>query len=898
MKVLNDIIKKCEDIHKERNNYFSVIALISRLYTRFLETGVFGYADNAFFISVKSFKNCTQNIVYSLAAAFFEMETGRYNAAYKRIQVCDNYKGYLKNSQPSIYAFYLYINALVMFRQKNTRTSLKIYREMVGLWEQNNKEYSILLLLAGIDVEYDNFGSAKKRLEYYIKIGKGNYFFYICLFKYLNSKNKSIYCTPRLILPFLKWGISHGIDLRNIVNVYSGKICTLFKENKELVFKLYYLYENEELLKEICMNFIEKNDFSTEAFKYCNLAVKKQIFIPGLNNFFVRSSFYNDNTDFGIYPVKTFFKYGDMKDDIKPFMYYLVISNKKFKELLNDKFYDIITFGIDSAKKGMSGKYYDNIYRYIIENKHKFDFEIDYIEKMKEIIFPKLFLNIVESKNPNSKYCFVFEKNKEKAEIYSFQNGTCEIKLISVSAEYFISDEKKQFIDADIIIKKYIENINLSLCREFYLSGYVSEELDMALANYYINVEYPNYDCIEIYERVLKIDISKKFRSKVLITMGNLHYFNREFDKALNCFLDIDIKYIKNKHIQNLFDVFVEKENFDDAAKLIIERGHCIPDNILFDGIRKIIKKEHLKPILAKCVYELVLKSKYDRYMIEVLTEHYKGGRRDWLLISNVLYNMGVPNKSIDEKLIKMSVQTRVFDKEVQFVFSSIYKNDKENELINEFAEYCCYEMIINFIKPENETIIILEELFLSNGNEMISYALSHIYLIYDVQTENRNYIINAALKNMKSRNLVFPVFKENKYKFKDDLFIQKNYPFIYYASSDKSVLFYFREKGEFDFHSKAMRYLDFGIYYINVPIFFGEEIEYYICENKEKGSIETQKQVISNKDFDLQENSKDDPFFDINNSIIYESMHKYEESENIINKKIRKNNKLRCNIL
>ena len=74
--------------------------------------------------------------------------------------------------------------------------------------------------------------------------------------------------------------------------------------------------------------------------------------------------------------------------------------------------------------------------------------------------------------------------------------------------------------------------------------------------------------------------------------------------------------------------------------------------------------------------------------MIEVLTEHYKGGRRDWLLISNVLYNMGVPNKSIDEKLIKMSVQTRVFDKEVQFVFSSIYKNDKENELINEFAEF------------------------------------------------------------------------------------------------------------------------------------------------------------------------------------------------------------------
>ena len=898
MKVLNDIIKKCEKVYKKRNNYFSVIALLSRLYVKFLETGAFGYADNAFFISVKSLKNSTQNVIYVLAAAFFEMETGRNGAAYKRISVCENYKGYLKNNQPEIYAFYLYIKASIMFKQKETRSGIKIYREIISLLEQNESLDSISILSAFLNIEYDNFGSAKKRLECYIDNNKGNYLFYICLFKYLSSKNKSIYCTPKLLYPFLKWGMAHGVNLRNIINLHSNKLYDIFLKDKVLCVKLYSLYDNEEILRQICMDYIEKNDFSKEAFKYYSLAVNKQIFIPGINNFFIVSSFYNNKTDFGIYPIKNFLRFGDMKDDIRPYIYYLVLSNKKFYEVLRENSYDIVKFGIMSVRKKLRGKYYDNIYKFIIENKSGFDIREEYIKEMKDILFPRLFLCEIKAENLDAKYCFVFEKNRGKADIYPIENGVCEIKIVSEQPEFFIADTKKRFMESDIFLNRYVENVKFSLYKLFYADGYISDELDMVLANYYLNVEYPEDICIENFERVLKLDISTDFRMRILAAVGSLYYYNEDFEKALMCFRDVELKYVKDKYIQNMFEVFIKFNEFDTAIKIIAEKSYCVSDRVLFNIVRKLVKIDYLRPMLVKCSYELLLKSRYDRNTIKLLTEQYKGSRGDWLIMCDKLYKMGTPNRSVDEKFMKMSMRIRIFDSEVQNVFVFMYENDRNNELIFEFAEYCCYEMIVNSVKPDLNTVKVLEDLFFLNDEEMISYALSHTYIIHNMKTENTREIINAALEFMRKRNLIFPIFKNSECDFENNSYIEKNYPFIYYAPSDKSILFYFREKGEFDFYSKSMKYLDFGIYYINIPIFFGEEIEYYICENKEKGSVETQKQIVSNKNLSFRSNIEEDLFFEINNSIMCENMGRYEDAEDIINKKIRKNKKLRCNLL
>lgn len=897
MKVLNDIIEKCEKIYKKRNDYHSVVPLVSRLYLSFLETGVFGYADNAFFISIQKFKNNTLNIIYLLIAGFFEMETDRNTSAIKRISVCSSYKGYLKANLPEIYAFYLYINSTIMFKEKNIRASLKDYREIVSIYEQTENHLA-LLFLARLDIEYDNFGSAKKRLEAYLETGEKSHIFYVCLYKYFSSKNKSIYCTSKLFIPFLKWGMSHGLNLQNVVSLYSHKVCEVFRINNNIGFKLYDLYENEDLLKEICMHYINNNDLSENAFKYYNLAVKKQVILPGLNAYFIRSSFYNKNEKLGIFPIKTFLSCDSIGDDIKPYIYSIILSNDKFYDVLKERFYEIVDFGIQSVEKGYSGKYYDRVYKFIIENKNKFDDTDDVIKKMEEMLFPFLFVKKIKISNGLAKKCIVLEKNKKTFKVLDLVNGECEINSSSDFLEVSFANSENQFIDSEYTVEKNISNIKFSLCKTFLEDGYISDELDIALANYYIDMEYPSNKCIDIFERVLKLDISDDFRSKIIFTLGNLYYYQLEIDKSLFCFEHVDAKHIKDKYIKNIFDVFIEKEKYFEAAKLISEKSYCIPDKALFVGIRKLSKIEELKPLIVECAYELVLRSRYDRHIIKLLLDYYKGGRRDWILICDVLYNMGTPNKSIDEKIMKISMQTRVFDERVQVIFDVMYQNYKNNELIKEFAEYCCYEMIVNSVRPLDSTINILEKLFFTDNNELISYALMHTYLIHNIKTQSRDAILYVAYEYMKKRNIIFPIFKELAEEYKDDIYIEKNQPFIYYAPSDRSVIFYFREKGEFDFYSKTMYYLDFGIYYINIPMFYGEEIEYYICENKEKGSIETPKQVISNKSGTIHENVDDDPFVEINNSIIYQSIYRYEEAENIISKKIRKNNTTRCSLL
>jgi hypothetical protein len=198
------------------------------------------------------------------------------------------------------------------------------------------------------------------------------------------------------------------------------------------------------------------------------------------------------------------------------------------------------------------------------------------------------------------------------------------------------------------------------------------------------------------------------------------------------------------------------------------------------------------------------------------------------------------------------------------------------------------------------ETLISLEKIYLNKKltgrdsrspelseqlDEYLAYGLSHVYLGFGLVTADSGQIITDALDAMERNDILFPIFKQNKDKVTSRSYIEKNMPFVYHSLPDKNIFLYYRIKGENPYRKRRMRYLRFGLYEAHIPVFYNETICYYFSEELPTGSIRTAEMETRETGFlDLSwAASGADPYYIINNAVIYEQMFKYSNAEDLL---------------
>jgi len=219
------------------------------------------------------------------------------------------------------------------------------------------------------------------------------------------------------------------------------------------------------------------------------------------------------------------------------------------------------------------------------------------------------------------------------------------------------------------------------------------------------------------------------------------------------------------------------------------------------------------------------------------------------------------------------------------------------HRIVEDFSLYLAYEILTNELVPERAAAAAMEDVFGRTGNVLLAYALAHVYIRQGgVATEkSRNILINAISAAFEN-DIIFPIFKEIKDKSLLAPYIEKNRPFVYRGRAGRDISLHYRV-GDGDFVELAMSYMAFGLYFCHVPHFYGEEIEYFFCENRERGSIKTATATISNKSSHMLEN-EGDLYYTINKALIYEQMFKYERVEEIVSAQLEKKANIRAKIL
>lgn len=899
---IDAITNKCDKLYEKNLKVKNCLLIIQRYYSAFLFTGSRRYIERAYYLCSKTFRNNPRDIRVFMLMIFLNIKTGNMKETENDINKLSESKNWFKANSPLLYGLYLYLSSIYFIEADKIRIFIRNYNRLVEYADEVEDMY--VYEIAGIlSIEAERYDNAIIFFDKSYNKGSRSIYLYWNLYKLMESRNNSFFYSHNLITAFFNWAVSHKVDISNIIDKYDDKILLNFYNYRSIGFKLYKSCKQERILIELCTLMIKDADYSKNAYYYYKEACDRQIYIKGLNNFYIKSAYMLKVEDIGLYPLKTYLQEEKIDSLIKPYLYHIIITNKKCRSLLEIYFNDIVEFGISSIKNKCEGRYYFSIYKYILDNEYKItaiNKEIlNYIEIIENILYENLFLYNIKVKNNNASYCWLKEKEKNELSFYNINNNEV---IISASNDcfslYFTDYFKKSIEKCSIDIIRFVENADIKLFIRFYSKGYISDNIIIAITKYYLQRNKISENVLSILKSALEIKtISREFKIKINGALGNYYYINNNYSEAVKYYLLSNEKYLNGLSMENMLQAYIKTKNFEKALNLMTKYSNSLSDDILFKCVKEMLYDNKYTSMLSDISYKLVLKKNFDDKILQTVLDFYEGSFDDWIKLNDVLYEIDKNDKRVEERLIENIIVMNKFDENTQKIYYNVYKNNPESECLKKFTEYLCVKLLYENKKPNLKTIEILEDIFIKTKDSFIAIALSNVYITYDIRTLNTKLISDTAKQYMEKENILFPHFKKCKDKLFTSAYIEKNQTFIYMASSNKTILFYYRLKGDDNFICEKMRRLKYGVNMIVMPVFYGEEVEYYFSEQMNSGSIETKTELLYNGNMFLHDNNEDS-YFDINNAVIYSKMFKYENVETIINSKLKKADIVRGKLL
>lgn len=880
MKILNKKIIKFEGLIQRHPKVKNFIAASLNYYKAYL-MGMDSCLSKALGTVVSTYENNPSSVDLILLHALCSIERGSTEKGESLLNTVKPYRNYYKQNEPAIYGLYLYISAILEIssgKEKRTKKSIKLILEL-----KERHDFYLYEVLAG-DLYY-RISDAKNaffHMENAFFEGCQSFLMYTDI--YHMAKEGLAFNESDLFISFLNWCKNQGVLNSSFLDANKDFIKEIFKDYSSDIEKIYEICNLDWLLIEICNWRIMKRDYSLQSYKYYKKAEDRQLEILYLEKALIWSAHKNGIEDISLYSMTKLIENHKIEDDLLVFVYFMLLTKEKLNNLIEGFSLkkEIMDFAAQSLKKGQKGRLYNSIYSYCLEN---LDTKYNYLgEELQEILYQDLFLYEAECTEVKSGYLWILENEFLEMTSYQLADGKAYIKSSAGNFTYVLMDEsQKVILDNKVHFKRQIENSDIWLYTYFYNKGYENINLYIALSSFCFNLKLHDEKYIDILKKTILLpNLSYPFRIQINAALGNIFSKQDKYDKALEHFKEVDENYLADKDIEIMFLVFIRAKEYERALSLIAKKRELITRRSLFLALREMSACERTVPFLADAAYELILNNYYDKKLLDIVLKYYSGSQRDWIELRNALLNISIDEIKLDEIILKNSIWMHDFSKYAQMVFMSMYKQNPENELIEQFIYYACFEMLINFEKPEYDLIVFLEKLESKDNNRLLTYALSRIYIKYGISTFKSDEIIKKAVSYMEEDSIILPEFINLKDKTFTSAYIEKNKPFIYRCSNERKVCLYYKFEENRDYAKMEMEYKAFGVFSAVLPVFYNEKVDYYFSEEMPTGSINTNIESFTNTRV-LLKNDARDIYFLINNALVYNSMFKYDETEKII---------------
>ena len=751
-----------------------------------------------------------------------------------------------------IYCFYLYVKSLQKREAAYTAQALDEVRE---IYEKHCHSYLILWILFYMDEKYD----VNKSLKY--TMIKGEYssgcrspLLYFEALSVLNEQPGLLRVLNRFEIALLQFGTKYDwIDDRLALNLV--ELANHEKNySKSLYDTLTGLYEkkpSDDILTAICTILIRGNKTGKKYFAWYEQGVKKELRIA---NLFESYLFSIDDDYEGLLPqmVYMYFLYNAKTlGRRQSFLYANIIRNKKRMPDIYENYLKMIEqYLVSELFCGHMDRELSIIYSDVLKSSL---INGDIAKKLPDIVQTYE----IDCKDPAMQEVIVIHREVQKEEHSKIRNGRAYVQIYTEDPIILFADSYgKRYADVAY------EQVRLSNMQKYlelsFDANQDNEYLLIHFAREYENQKDHALDKIEIYKNIMKFpSIRRSYKEKLTKEMIDF-YFDNYHGSGLEEYLrTVDKDGLDQTTRTKVMEMMIARGMYPDAFDMIEDYGFDSVETGLLVRLcaRQVeVHEEAENPTLTELCQYLFKIGKYTEGILKYLSKFGNGCLADLIRLWKKEKEFVYENHILEEKILVQAMFTDQYMVNLRDIFKSYYQYGIVRNIKSAFYVYMCGY----YIQKKNDIRFLghVQYLFSYLEQDVASgYLVPNIckiaLLCYASGRQNlmkdKIKLYQEMLSYMCNHGVMLEEFKKFAKWFEVPFFLLDKQIVDYRTEPSSRVFISYTMKDQHETTEEVteeMHQIFPGIYTDRFVLFYGDELQYKIREEKKDGQIVESKPV------------------------------------------------------
>lgn len=750
-----------------------------------------------------------------------------------------NNEMHIKRASAECYAYYIYLTALYERSEEYANEASAFIRDA---YEKNPNSMPLLWMLIYLDEELSSNGSKKiSAIEGIFNRGNRSPILYVEAYNSYVTNPATLVKLTDFEIQVLNYAARNGKMSREIIKQVSKLASRQREFSPKLIMLLkhiYELYNDREIVDAVCSMLIRAGITDEKFHEWFSLGVKLELKITKLYEFFMYSIPY----DYDHLIPKAVIMYFGFQNQLhytkKAFLYANLIQYRNQAPDLYEAYREnMLVFAIEQVLEEHINDHLAVIYDDVLKPSM---IRPNMANALSNIVFARE----VEADINIYKNVVVVQEEFVGEFVYPLDEyGKAYPLIYSRNISVFLEDAYglRTLIQYEDMKRLLNENNFVPIIRR-----YVTNNLPFFLylcegKRQYITVDDDNVDfCRDLVESEYIAE-----RLKADLRVGLLHhYYESDRITTLDEFLlNINTKVLTAKDRSELVDFFIKRTLYDHAYEIICIYGdeRVSPKSCVKVCSHMIEKKEGVRDAQLLCIaFNAFKKGKYDLNTLEYLVNNYEGLTKELRNIWKAARAFDVNYHALTEKLIVQMLYTKTNVGEKEEIFEDFLNHSANTRVEMAYLSYAAYDF---FVKERVTDKRVFEHLVNNYRlgeylNDACKLALLKYYYENPAEkTERIKEMIIAFIQEFLHKNIYFKFFQA----FADEvpeLSSLSDTLFVEYRTNPNSrvVLHYVLEDGEDGediYKTEEMRNMYGGVFSKEFILFFGENLQYYVTEER-----------------------------------------------------------------
>lgn len=757
--------------------------------------------------------------------------------------ILDSFRRENKEKDTPLYAYYLYLCTLA---EPEPAYVNQLTAQIKEIYHCNKENAVLLWILLFLDEEL-NYSSNRKleAIAEQIEMGCDSPILYIEAYSLLSQEPYLIHKGDKLERKILGWAAKHNVltlKMAEQVKQLIPQLSSFHPVWYRIMEVCYEKYPSKELLQEICGYCIRSGRYGRQFFKWYDNGIKEELRIGGLYEAWMLSV---ERAQLQKIPklVTMYFQYhSNLAYQQQAMLYSAVISNKQsMKQVFQNYQKSMETFALEQLRAGRMDQNLAVIYKEMLTPAVLNKESAEWLSKV-------IFSCQITCREEKAVRVVVRQYQLQQEQVVTLVNHSAYVNIYGMVYSILLEDAKgNRFLpqEDDMIVKPFMNTA------PFLKKGmeYASDKLNFMLSYFdrkKIWQTYEKEDLPYLKQLMESETISREYQEEIRLQMVAYYYDNYTGDTLDEFLLNLSFERLNRNIRGKLMELLVARGHFHKAYELVLAYGsESLSASKLLAVICNKIDEIEQEPddfLIGMC-RNVFMRGKYNDMVLEYMCCYFYGNLKEMTGLWQAARDFEVECHNLEERCLVQFLYTGSYARCMEEIFESYEKSGGRKVVILAYLSQMSHKYLTSDMEVSDYVFRKISDM-LEEGEELTEPCCLG-FLKWCAETEKlsqkQKEQAEEILKIAVSEGKYFPFYKNlpqefaEKYMYYDKTFLE------YRTVPDTRVVISFGRWDEEDYVESEMTRMYSGIFVKPFLLFFGEEVPYYIKEEKDGELVVTE---------------------------------------------------------